>query len=362
MARITDANLMMTGSEPKFTAELSQLDLMKTLSWYSQNKDQKDSQKWAAEYLKKKHKITNATDVIKSRSSTFGFLCRIILNGGVLTPKDTVWLDKEITDIQLELKTKKPVKVVDAPVKVSTPNIQDRIKERASECIGELEGQIDELVTSKFTADVSPYAMMHGMEIKSVHVRHISEWSKKRRVEFDGVLNTKDAEVKEGWSNFTKPQIKKLVAYCDQVMLDCNRLSGEAVKSRKPRKRKEKSPEQIVSKLKYLNEFPSLKLKSVEPKQIIGATQMWVYNTKTRKLGCYHAIDADGFSVKGSSLLNYNESKSIQKTLRKPEAILPEILKGGKVYLRNALDNIRSVEVGLTGRLNSDTILVRIVK
>ena len=78
--------------------------------------------------------------------------------------------------------------------------------------------------------------------------------------------------------------------------------------------------------------------------------------------GCYHAIDADGFSVKGSSLLNYNESKSIQKTLRKPAEILPQILKGGKVYLRNALVDIRSVEVGLTGRLNADTILVRIIK
>lgn len=362
MARITDANLMMAGSEPKFTTELSQLDLMKTLSWYSQNKDQKDSQKWAAEYLKKKHKITSAADIIKSRSSTFGFLCRIILNGGQLTPKDMSWLDKEIADIQLEMKTKKPVKVVDAPVKVSTPNIQDRIRERASECIGELEGQIDDLILSKFTTDVSPYAMMHGMEIKSVHVRHISEWSKKRRVEFDGVLHTKDAEVKEGWSNLTKPQMKKLIAYCDQVLLDCNKLAGEAVKSRKPRKRKEKTPEQLVSKLKYMKEFADLKLKSVEPKQIIGATQMWVYNTKNRKVGCYHAIDADGFSVKGSSLLNYNESKSIQKTLRKPEATLPEILKGGKVYLRNALDGIRAVEVGLTGRFNDDTIILRIIK
>lgn len=362
MARITDANLMMAGSEPKFTTELSQLDLMKTLSWYAQNKDTKDSQKWATEYLKKKHKITNATDAIKNRSSTFGYVCRIVLNGGLLSTKDTSWLDREVESIKLDMKTVKPVKVVDAPVKVAVPNIQDRIKERAGECIGELEGQIDELILSKFSTDVSPYAMMHGMEIKGVHVRHISEWFKKRRVEFDGVLHTKDAEVKEGWSNLSKPQMKKLIAYCDQVLLDCNRLSGEAVKSRKPRKRKEKTPDQLVSKLKYLQEFTDLKLKSVAPKDIIGATQLWVYNTKNRKLGCYHAIDADGFSVKGSSLLNYNESKSIQKTLRKPAEILPQIIKGGKVYLRNALVDIRSVEVGLTGRLNADTILVRIIK
>ena len=119
MARITDANLMMAGSEPKFTTELSQLDLMKTLSWYAQNKDTKDSQKWATEYLKKKHKITNATDAIKNRSSTFGYVCRIVLNGGLLSAKDTSWLDREVESIKLDMKTVKPVKVVDAPVKVA---------------------------------------------------------------------------------------------------------------------------------------------------------------------------------------------------------------------------------------------------
>lgn len=363
MARITDVNVVFSGQEPKFTAELTQIDLMKTLSWYSQNKDSKDAQKWAADYFKKKYKITSVSELLKSRSSTFGFLCRIITNGGTLSAKDSVWFNEEIEKIQKELKEKKPVKVVDSPVvKIAVPNIQDRIKERASECIGELEGQIDELVLTKFSADVSPYGMMHGMEIKGVHTKHISEWFKKKRIQFDDALHTTDAEVKEGWSNFTKPQLKKLIAYCDQVLLDCNKLAGEAIKSRKPRKRKTKTPDQLVSKLKYLAEFPDLKLTSVAPKDIIGASQLWVFNTKNRKLGCYQAIDADGFSVKGSTLLNYNEVKSIQKTLRKPEATLPEILKGGKVYLRSALDNIRAVESGLTGRFNSDTILVRIVK
>jgi hypothetical protein len=41
---------------------------------------------------------------------------------------------------------------------------------------------------------------------------------------------------------------------------------------------------------------------------------------------------------------------------------MPEIVKGGKVYLRNALDDIRAVESGLTGRLNAVIILVRVVK
>jgi hypothetical protein len=76
----------------------------------------------------------------------------------------------------------------------------------------------------------------------------------------------------------------------------------------------------------------------------------------------YQASDAGGLSVKGSSIVNFSEEKSIQKKLRKPEVTLPEVLSGGKVYLRNALSNIRAVESALSGRLNDDTILLRVVK
>jgi hypothetical protein len=361
MARITDANILYAGSEPKFSAELSQLDLMKTLSWYAQNKDTKDAHKWACDFIKKNHKL-DVSPVIKIQSSTFGFVCRIVANGGVLPTKEQNWLNGEIEKLRDRLKNKKEPDIVEDVPKIFVPNIQDRIKEKASECIGELEGQLDELIVSNFSANSAPYAVMHTMEIKGVHAKHISDWFKTKRIEFDDVLHTDDAEVKEGYSNFSKPQLKKVIAWCDQVILDCGKIAGEAVKSRKPRKRKTKTPEQLVAKVKVMDEHKEFKLKSVPAKDIIGAMQLWVFNTKNRKLGCYHAIDADGLSIKGSSIINFNESKSVQKTLRKPEATLPEILKGGKVYLRNALDNIRAVESGLTGRLNADIILVRVVK
>lgn len=360
MARITDANMIYAGNEPKFSVELSQLDLMKTLSWYAQNKDSKDAYKWACDFLKKKHKL-DVSSVIKNQSPTFGFVCRIVSNGGVLSTKDQLWIENTISKIKDDLKKPQKVSKEEQP-KVVVPNIQDRIREKASECIGELEGQLDDLINSKFSANVAPYAVMHTLEIKGVHTKHISDWFKTKRIEFDDVLHTNDDQVKEGYSNFSKPQLKKVVAWCDQVILDCGKIAGEAVKSRKPRKRKTKTPEQLVAKVKVMEEHKEFKLKSVPAKDIIGAMQLWVFNTKNRKLGCYHAIDADGLSVKGSSIINFNESKSVQKTLRKPEATLPEILKGGKVYLRNALDGIRAVESGLTGRLNADIILVRVVK
>jgi hypothetical protein len=359
MTRITDVNSFFTGQEPKFSIELTKTDLVKTLAWYAQNKDKNDAFKYACEYFEKKLKI-DASFVLKSKLATFGFICRILLNGGSLPIKNMIWFNTEIENIKKEL-TKKPVDV--SPViKTNVINIQDRIREKASECIGELEGQIDNFILSDFKVNVAPYTIFHTMNIKDAQTKFILEWAKRKRTEFDEALNTNDKQIKEGWSNFTKSQIKKLIDYCDKIILDCQKVSGESIQSRKPRKRTVKSPDQLTAKMKYMTEFKELNLTSIKVTDIIGSMMLWVYNTKTRKLGVYHANDAGGLSVKGCGILNFSEIKSIQKKLRKPEQMLPDMLSGGKVFLKNVMDNIRAVDGKLNGRINCDTILLRVIK
>ena len=357
MTRIIDSNVVMYGHEPKFDRELSKIELMATLNWYTQNKDTRDAVKYANDYFRKNYKL-NVENVIKEYPTTFGFVCRILNNGGIINEKDITWFNETILKIKNDLANYKVEVVVDD--KPVMPNIQDRIKEKASECIGELEGLLDEYTLSKFTSNPKPYGVMHTLNIKGVHTNRILEHWKRIRAEYDTVLTTEDELIKEGYSNFSKTEIKKIVGFCDSIITDCMKVVDEANKSRKPRQRKQKTPEQLVSKLKYLDKHEALV--SENSKDIIGAIQLWVYNTKSRKLGCYNADDASGLSVKGSSIIGFNESKSTQKKLRKPEVTLPEILKGGKVYLLTALDDIKAVPATLNGRLNTDTILLRIIK
>jgi len=357
MTRIIDSNVVMYGHEPKFDRELSKIELMATLNWYTQNKDTRDAVKYANDYFRKNYKL-NVENVIKEYPTTFGFVCRILNNGGIINEKDNTWFNETILKIKNDLANYKVEVVVDD--KPVMPNIQDRIREKASECIGELEGLLDEYILSKFISNPKPYGVMHTLNIKGVHTNRILEHWKRIRAEYDTVLTTEDELIKEGYSNFSKTEIKKIVGFCDSIITDCMKVVDEANKSRKPRQRKQKTPEQLVSKLKYLDKHEALV--SENSKDIIGAIQLWVYNTKSRKLGCYNADDASGLSVKGSSIIGFNESKSTQKKLRKPEVTLPEILKGGKVYLRTALDDIKAVPATLNGRLNTDTILLRIIK
>jgi hypothetical protein len=112
------------------------------------------------------------------------------------------------------------------------------------------------------------------------------------------------------------------------------------------------------------------KLASISPDQIVGANELWVFNVKTRKLGKYVAKNIDpkgmmregsGLSVKGTTILGFDEKLSIQKTLRKPVDQIKDFRAAGKVKLRTFIDDIKTTDTKLNGRSNPDTILLKIV-
>jgi hypothetical protein len=73
-------------------------------------------------------------------------------------------------------------------------------------------------------------------------------------------------------------------------------------------------------------------------------------------------VDRDGLSVRGSTITGFDETTSITKKLRKPEAVLKPLLEGGKIYLRKVMENINCKEQKATGRINPDTLLIRVIK
>lgn len=340
--------------EPRIDGVATSIQLVNALNWYHQNMENKDAIKYIQDYAKK-NKFAGRVDTSQS-ILTLGWLCRLVTNGNNVGEYGDKFIKTHMKKV-LVTQVEEPVTVDATP----TVSIQDRLKEKVGEIAVDLEAALDDYVLSDFKTMPAPMSVMHD-RAKGMHAQKLIEHFKKRRIEFDDVLNTDDKDLREGYSNFTKPQLKKLVAFCDAVITDAMKIAGEAKVNRKKPKRKQKTPDQLVSKLNFCKEDDTYKLKSVAPRDIVGALQLWVFNVKTRKLGVYHAEDAGGLSVKNSSLLNYSESKSIHKIIRKPEATIPTVMKGGKVVLKNLLGEIASKDSPLSGRINADTILLRVVK
>jgi hypothetical protein len=137
-------------------------------------------------------------------------------------------------------------------------------------------------------------------------------------------------------------------------------LAQEAKVNRKPKAKKAVPAEKIVAKLKYKKADEPLKLVSINPADILGAKELWTYNTKSRKLGQYVAGEFTDLGVKGTTIIGFDENKSIQKTLRKPIDQLKEFKAAGKVALRKFLEDINAVDTKMNGRINEEILLLKV--
>jgi hypothetical protein len=131
---------------------------------------------------------------------------------------------------------------------------------------------------------------------------------------------------------------------------------------RKPRKKKKKKPEQLVAKLKYQKECNELNIVSIDPREIIGAKKMVAFNSKYRTLTVYDASPlVDGFTIKGTTLVGYDEANSKTKKLRDPKSVLPRMI-GGVRAINNAWETVKTKESTPNGRFNEHTVIIQVIK
>jgi hypothetical protein len=247
---------------------------------------------------------------------------------------------------------------------VPVPTIQDRVREVAFKMTEEIEDAIELFAADPETFDAKQFKVLNllkGKDAKAAHARIIKDFYNRNLVELEEVPGTTDEDLKDAYSHLTKSQLKKITAFYQEVIGACTMLMQEAKVNKKPRIKKAVPADKIVSKLKYAKTNEQLKLVSVNPTDIVGATELWVYNVKSRKIGKYVAEDMGGvLSVKGTSIIGYDANTSVQKTLRKPLEQLNEFKTAGKIQLRKFLNDIKAVDIKLNGRISEDVILLKV--
>lgn len=359
------------GTEPSWTnqAEMTNLrsEEIRALNWYNYFCDSKQAKTFVVEYMasidRPKEEISLVTSSDSSIPVQLGWVARMMCMGYEPSESFKNFFIKEFKSIvETAKKTKKPkapVVVVASTTAPAVP-IRDKIREKASEETGEIEGLVDDFIIGgcKSAPDMQSY--LKSKALSSVVQKRMCEVFIKRSKEFEEVMNTSDADIKEGYSNFSKVQLRKVKEFYDAIVAETNR-GAETKPVRKARKVKEKPASVVASKVQYMKDFAELSLKSILPEKIIGANQVWLYNTKTKLLGMYNADNAKGLTIKGTTIQNYNEQSSSGKRLRKPETVVKDVLSGGKIVLKKLLDGLTTKAAELTGRINSDTIILRVI-
>jgi hypothetical protein len=250
------------------------------------------------------------------------------------------------------------------PVPKVVISIQDRLREKAREVSGEVEGWIDDFCMDKKlpVKTVDDFVnLFKTYDLKAQHMRHIKEIFTRRKNEISEAVEGKDKDLTEAYSNYTKAELKKSDLFNKNLFKACDMLQEVAKVERAPRKKKPVSHDKVISKLKFKKDDSSLGIVSLNPVHIIGAKEVWTYNVKTRKLSQYKAVEGVGLSVKGASLLNYS-ADSVEKTLRKPVEMLADFKKASKVKLRTFLKDLSTLDIPCSGKLNEHHVILRIDK
>ena len=294
---------------------------------------------------------------------TPAWVCRMTLLGLVLNDHEQSIIDDQISQM---LKAKQEIRRaqadVDADTAVAKLTIQDHLREKISECCGELEGMFDDFIVAgaKMSADFKPIALMRGMNISPNMVGTVSAVWELRLAEFNEVLEGIDADLVEGYSHLTRLQLRNCVKFCETVINDCNSYVQLKKVERKPRAKKAVSPERQSVKFKYLKEFTELGLKSENPAKLVNSSEAWLYDTAKRRLIHVMADSHVGtFTVKGSAIVGFDALTTVQKTLRKPQEQLKMIMTAGKPQARREFSNIKATEVKFNGRGNPNLIILR---
>jgi len=277
----------------------------------------------------------------------------------------SAWLRTEIARVISEGKDDKDDSdiVVEVKKDVYIPSIQERVRDASMLMTEEIETAIESFQTDPEAFDPKAFKILNVLkakQAKAAHARIIREFYNRDLEELQEAATTKDEQLKEAYSHLSKVQLRKITAFYQEIVSACEMLAQEAKINRKPKAKKAVPAEKIVAKLKYKKADEPLKLVSINPADILGAKELWTYNTKSRKLGKYIASEFADLGVKGTSIINFDENKSVQKTLRKPIDQLKEFKAAGKVALRKFLDDINAVDTKMNGRINEEIMLLKV--
>jgi hypothetical protein len=345
-------NLKYMGAEPEFLGAMTVGEYGLALNWYNTMCDTNDAREYITEYLTKRNRKAEAKLIAKLDNcwvpTTVAWRCRLI-NRGYEVPFENDFLEKELA------KAIARVKKEDTPRVDSVVSIQDRMRERQSEIIGDIEELLDS------GASFSLYDWLKAQNIPATYCPAIVEYYAHWMDDLIQAYEGKDEQLKEAYRYLNKKELKDRIIFFNKLIEDAKRYGDVTKKTRAPRKPRAVSMDKKLKHFKCQKEDNTYKIASVNPEKIIGAQELWTFNTKYKIVTVFRALDRGGLQINRSSITGYDETTSFSKSVgRKPEVVLDKLQKGSKIVLRKLMDELKT-DKPLQARINENTVLMKVM-
>jgi hypothetical protein len=337
------------------------------LDWYHATQDDRTAAEFLSQWLDSSPKRKPLAQIVRKHgfsSLTIGWLARCSSMGLELKLKELRHIQRILTAMVTDRLAAQAAQDAETPVETPRkPNIQERINEKIRECNGAVQGDFDDFITAGCTGDPDMIKLLIQYNVPQVRVKELVGKLTVQATEISTVLAGTDADLSEGYSNYGKRQLKSMIWWLTRAQEQMLSYGIMKAANRKPVSRKGQTPQKLVNKLKFMAKHEELKLESIDPVQILKATELWVYNVNRRKLGIYVADETQGaLYVKNSRILGFSETKSVCKTIRKPDVQLKQFMSGGKPVSKQWFDDLKTAGTPLNGRITPEFLLLKAYK
>lgn len=335
------------GKEPEFNGSvLTKIEVIKALNWYNHFCDNEAAKTFVGDYCKnRKIKI----NISKHSTNTYAWLMRICDRGGILD---------NVTMTKMQSYVNGLVKIESSNPSNDNKIVEDKVINKVGQWLPEFEEAVD-----NFQQSFDSYTFISTNNIPQVYVRQISEYYAPILNELQLAYEKKEADLVEAYKIYSRTELKALVTRVRSIIEDCDKYLGNVKKERKPRKKRGKSVDSILKHFKYLKHDDNLKLSSDDPSKIIGASAVYVLNTKYKTLTMFVAKDSEGLNINRTAISNFDEKQSKTKRIgRKLEDVVKQITDGTKRSRLKVLDAVKADVASFTDRLNENSLIVRVDK
>jgi hypothetical protein len=343
--------------------------ILETLRHYGYFYEKKSYVSWAQEWMK-----TNRPNDLKTFkasedwriSATLASLMKMQLMGAELDLSTIDFINDNVDDIlqfgQKNIDNKVDLEEEEDKPVVKKKNPSELLKEKTLNVIGEIEGFIDEHLDGSLDKKFSLYTHLKGIDAATQTGRDVAKFYKEFENELNELIEDRTDDLVEGYNHLTLSQQKSLLKLVSGFVSDAEKYVLSKKATRKPRAKKATPATKQVEKVIYQKESAEYKITSTSPAYIVGATEVYLFNTKTRVIKYLVTNNNDGFIVKGTSIKNYDEELSFKKKLRKPEETIDSINKVTKLRALKALKALKTAEKPTDSRINADTVILKVNK
>lgn len=366
------------GHEPTWDAsnpvtdKTYRIQMQRALAWHAYCADPESYPKYLEEWAREHRASTLKDDTRKLDAlpkslvpRTLATIARMQLQGFPLVATDVARLHTMFDE--LPEPSKRVATSDDEDSEKPKVSVQDRIRAQVTDVLSEIDEAADILTDGDGIDPAAMQEVLFDATFKEPHFRfiiahldeYINQWSEIVEARSSKDQSDEQEQLVEG-TRHLKPRTVTNAIKTFVTLRDAVKGHVSVAKAKKVRKKKPVDKQKVVARIRFAKEDKDLGITSINPVDILGATELWVYDTKRRRIQHYVGEVAGSLHVKGAKLLGYSEEKSGSKVLRKPEEQLKEFMALRKNQTEKWYDGVRAKAAPLNGRTATYLLLLKV--